>query len=99
MIGDDIVDVTITPTSESIVAAKATKKEGKKNISWTETMEVELVKAILKNKAHVTTVIDKNVKWEKVFLAVKELPVFIAVISQHEVILYILVVDANINFC
>ena len=59
--------MTITPTSETIVATKATKKEGKKNISWTETMEVELVKAILKNKAHITTEIDKKVSEKKCF--------------------------------
>jgi len=72
--------ITITPISAPVV-----RRREKKNISWTESMEIELVKAILKNKAHIKTEVDKNIKWERVLGLLKTLPVFSVALSQHEV--------------
>ena len=55
-------------------------------------MEFELVKTILKNKAHIITEVDKNVKWEKVFSALKAMSVFNTTISQNEASLFICVI-------
>ena len=56
-----------------------------KNFKWNYEMECELIRIIMKHKAHVVTTVEKGVKWERVLENVKSSSVFKKVIEEHEV--------------
>jgi len=62
-----------------------TKAKQKSNVKWNYNMELEMVKAILKHKAHIVTITEKGVKWDQVHESLKNNPVFKKVFSEHEV--------------
>ena len=61
------------------------KPKSKNNLKWNNTMELEMAKAILKHKAHVVTAMEKNVKWEQVFEALRDNFAFQKVFTERVV--------------